>query len=156
MDRLLPRQALCVGMLAHLPSPFRILLLLFRSLLCVRSIFATYWWVTRTAYTGDVWMPVMTNAIIHTIMYFYFLLTCFGVRPTWDSALTLMQLIQFCVMISQGALNLAYGCPYPRVVSLFYVGYITFMLALFLHFFTQKYCRAPRPSRDAVSKNKAA
>ena len=91
-------------------------------------------------------------------MYFYFLLTCFGVRPTWDSALTLMQLIQFCVMITQGALNLVYGCPYPRVVSLFYVGYITFMLALFLHFFVQKYCRAPRPPRDAAvfAKNKAA
>jgi predicted neutral ceramidase superfamily lipid hydrolase len=106
--------------------------------------------VTRTAYTGDVWMPVMTNALINTIMYVYFLLTCFGVKPTWDRTLTLMQLVQFCIMITQGALNLAYGCAYPTVVSLFYVLYITFMLGLFTHFYILKYHRTKKPRGDAA------
>ena len=123
-----------------------------------RSIFATYWWVSRTAYTGDVWMPVMTNAIIHTVMYVYFLLTCFGIKPSWDRTLTLMQLTQFCIMITQGALNLIYDCPYPKVVSVFYVVYITFMLGLFTHFYILKYhtARKPRVAADAFAKSKGA
>lgn len=118
------------------------------------SIFSTYWWVTRTAYTGDVWMPVMANAMIHTMMYYYFLLTSFGVKPRWDRSMTEAQMLQFCVMIAQGALNLVYGCAYPAVVSAFYVAYITFMLALFYSFYRQKYHRSGRSAALAAAGGK--
>lgn len=42
------------------------------------SIFLTYWWVTNTAHTGDTWFPVLLNSLVHAVMYFYYLLSEFG------------------------------------------------------------------------------
>ena len=53
--------------------------------------------------------------------------------------MTQMQMVQFCVMIVQGALNIMYDCPYPYAVSVFYVVYIAFMLALFASFYINKH-----------------
>ena len=104
-----------------------------------RSIFATWWWVAATAYTGDAFMPVVANSLIHTAMYYYYLLQSLGISPSWKKRLTEMQLLQFCIMIAQGALNLAFGCPYPTAVSAFYVIYISLMLALFGNFYRLEY-----------------
>lgn len=43
------------------------------------------------------WIFVLFNSFIHTIMYFYYILTCLGYRPTWKRILTTMQIVQFCV-----------------------------------------------------------
>lgn len=43
------------------------------------------------------WIFVVFNSFIHTIMYFYYTLTCLGYRPTWKRILTTMQIVQFCV-----------------------------------------------------------
>ena len=43
------------------------------------------------------WIFVLFNSFIHTIMYFYYTLTCLGYRPTWKRILTTMQIVQFCV-----------------------------------------------------------
>jgi len=45
------------------------------------SVFVVHWWVASSAYTGDVWAPVFANALVHTIMYWYYLCTCFGIYP---------------------------------------------------------------------------
>ena len=105
----------------------------------LRSIFATWWWVAQTAYTGDAWMPVVANSLVHTVMYYYYFLQTLGISPSWKKQMTQFQLVQFCVMIAQGALNLVYGCAYPTAVSAFYLVYITFMLALFGNFYRLEY-----------------
>lgn len=66
------------------------------------SIAATYWWVANTAYTGDVWAPIMANAVIHTVMYFYYLSSTFGITPSWGQRLTEMQMLQFVFMLVHG------------------------------------------------------
>ena len=39
--------------------------------------------VTVAAYDGDVYYTIIANSLVHAVMYFYYLLTCFNVRPTW-------------------------------------------------------------------------
>jgi hypothetical protein len=93
----------------------------------------------------------MANAIIHTIMYYYFWLTSFGVRPWWGRLLTQMQMLQFVLMMVQGAVGLYMECPYPSRVMAFYVAYIAFMLLLFANFFIRKHCAARRTPQSAAA-----
>jgi hypothetical protein len=81
----------------------------------------------------------MMNSIIHTLMYFYFLLTSLGATPAWDFYMTCAQMLQFVLMMAQGAAIVAGGCPFPNTVAKFYVGYIGAMLLLFAQFFVGKY-----------------
>lgn len=123
------------------------------------SIAATYWWVANTAYTGDVWAPIMANAVIHTVMYFYYLSSTFGITPSWGQRLTEMQMLQFVFMLVHGGYMLAFDCPYPRRVTAVYVGYIAFMLLLFAQFYVYKHCcgkRKPVPGKAAPASASAA
>ena len=54
-------------------------------------------WVMTTTHAPAGWIFVLFNSFIHTIMYFYYVLTCLGYRPTWKRILTTMQIVQFCV-----------------------------------------------------------
>lgn len=54
-------------------------------------------WIMTTTHAPAAWIFVLFNSFIHTIMYFYYLLTCLGYRPTWKKILTTMQIIQFLV-----------------------------------------------------------
>jgi hypothetical protein len=33
------------------------------------------------AFDGDVYYTIIANSLVHAVMYFYYLLTCFGIRP---------------------------------------------------------------------------
>lgn len=103
------------------------------------SIFATYWWVSSAGYTGDVYLPLIANATVHAIMYFYYLLSTLGLKPTWGKYLTQMQMLQFVFMIAHGVYSLANDCPYPQTVIKFYIFYIAGMLALFGSFYLAKH-----------------
>lgn len=50
-----------------------------------------------TTHAPAAWIFVLFNSFIHTIMYFYYTLTCLGYRPTWKRILTTMQIVQFLV-----------------------------------------------------------
>lgn len=41
-----------------------------------------------------VWLFVLYNSFIHTIMYFYYFLTVIGIKPSWKKLITIMQLVQ--------------------------------------------------------------
>ncbi|KAK9708245.1 hypothetical protein K7432_009760 [Basidiobolus ranarum] len=47
-----------------------------------------------------VWIFVVFNSFIHTIMYFYYMLTCLGYSPPGKKYLTTMQITQFVIGIS--------------------------------------------------------
>lgn len=136
------------------------------------SIFAVYWMVAVSAYTGDVWAPVMANSLVHLVMYGYYLLASVGIKPTcvvgtgtgtgtsvgvppppnthpahpcrWGRYLTQFQMAQFVFMLLHGAAMLALECPYPRRVALAYVSYIAVMLLLFAQFYVRKYLAKPK------------
>ena len=38
--------------------------------------------VTVAAYDGDVYYTIIANSAVHAAMYFYYLCTCFNVRPS--------------------------------------------------------------------------
>ena len=54
-------------------------------------------WLQAATRLSFGWVFVFFNSFIHTVMYTYYTLTCFGYQPSWKRLLTRMQITQFLV-----------------------------------------------------------
>lgn len=54
-------------------------------------------WTMCVTRIPGMWIFTFLNSFIHTLMYYYFTLTCLGYRPKWKRHLTTMQITQFLV-----------------------------------------------------------
>jgi GNS1/SUR4 family len=144
------------------------------------TIFLFYWVNVNVNYDGDIFLTILLNGFIHTVMYTYYctlvvlvsfsgtdnlLLTtrftlifatviCMHTKVPetgkslpiwWKSSLTMMQLIQFITMMTQGSymyLNHCTKASPPRVVLL-YILYIVSLFILFAQFFVASYMTKP-------------
>jgi len=119
----------------------------------------TMWMIISTR-AFAVWIFVVFNSFIHTVMYTYYTLTCFGYQPSWKKLMTYLQLTQFFVGLSIAGLYITIpGCidckmheknTFAKVVGLdaywsqvialvcttFYVGYL---IVLFMDFARRAY-----------------
>jgi len=124
------------------------------------SIYQIYWLNLMVGYDGDIYLTVVLNAFIHTVMYGYYLcsaqkgniLGAFAkaVKPF----ITSMQLIQFCVMIGQAVYLMVSGCTtFPTNITKIYFCYILTMIALFGQFFFASYLsKSSQKKKTALKK----
>ncbi|XP_044266560.1 elongation of very long chain fatty acids protein AAEL008004-like [Tribolium madens] len=96
------------------------------------------------------------NTFVHTVMYFYYLLTIW--KPEyksniwWKKHITHLQLIQFVFFLFiYGQLLFKPDCAYPKIVSYMVVPQSLFMIALFSDFYWKAYIRPKKSSKLAVS-----
>ncbi|XP_065871279.1 fatty acid elongase 3-like [Euphorbia lathyris] len=94
-------------------------------------------------------VALVTNAIVHVIMYYYYLSCAMGVRPKWKRLLTNCQIIQFLFSFSISGMMLYYhftgfGCS-GIYGWCFNALFNASLLALFLHFHANSYAKS-RPS----------
>lgn len=114
------------------------------------TIFFIYYLNFRVAYDGDIYLTVVLNAFIHTIMYMYYFVSAHTKDIWWKKYLTAMQMIQFLTMNVQGFLMVSRSCPgTPKKISLMYLIYIQTLFWLFLNFFVRSYCTKPRKAPTA-------
>lgn len=117
------------------------------------TIFLFYWLNSNINYDGDIYITIVLNGFIHTVMYTYYFICMHTKDPKtgkslpiwWKSSLTMMQLVQFVTMMSQGAYLLSTGCNQTslRVVGA-YVTYILSLFVLFAQFFVASYMKKPK------------
>ena len=108
------------------------------------TIFSFYWWNVNCAYDGDIYLTIILNGAIHTIMYTYYFLALHTKDIWWKSYLTSCQLIQFMCMLSQAAYLVFSGCQkFPRPIVIIYFFYILSLFVLFSQFYVQKYMMKP-------------
>lgn len=104
------------------------------------SIFLFYWLNVNVGYDGDIFLTIVLNGLIHTIMYTYYFVSMHTSNIWWKSALTMSQMIQFVMMNAQAGYLIYYNCDiYPLNITKTYLGYIVSLLILFLHFFISSY-----------------
>jgi len=104
------------------------------------SIFLFYWLNVSVGYDGDVYLTIVLNGLIHTIMYTYYFVSLHTKEIWWKSALTIGQMVQFILMNLQAGFLLITGCKsFPPRITEAYLYYIVTLLALFFHFFLQSY-----------------
>lgn len=106
----------------------------------VFSTFQFYWLNVNVGYDGDVYLTIVLNGVIHTVMYTYYFVSLHTKEIWWKSALTMSQMVQFVLMNAQAGYLLYYGCSsYPNRIIIAYLYYIMTLLALFAHFFVLSY-----------------
>jgi elongation of very long chain fatty acids protein 4 len=94
----------------------------------------------NVGYDGDVYLTIVLNGLIHTIMYTYYFVSMHVKEIWWKSALTMSQMVQFVVMNSQAVYLIYTGCQtYPRNITVAYLYYILSLLVLFANFFVMSY-----------------
>jgi elongation of very long chain fatty acids protein 4 len=113
------------------------------------TIFLMYWLNLRVGYDGDIYLTIILNGFIHTIMYTYYFIAQhirhldpkvrFGVI-WWKKYLTGAQLVQFLCMNAQAGWMLYSGCgKFPVRNTQIYFGYIQTLFWMFMHFFYMSY-----------------
>ncbi|CAM9932507.1 unnamed protein product, partial [Ascophyllum nodosum] len=108
------------------------------------TIFFFYWLNVNAGYDGDVYLTILLNGFIHTVMYTYYFVSMHTKDIWWKKYLTLMQMIQFVCMTSQAVFLLATGCTnYPPRIVTVYAGYILSLLLLFAKFYVDSYTKKP-------------
>merc|ERR1712159_474168 len=74
------------------------------------SIFFIYWLNLRLNYDGDIYLTVVLNGAIHSIMYLYYFVSLHTSNIWWKPYVTKLQLVQFFCMLTQATMMLATGC----------------------------------------------
>ncbi|CAB9500829.1 of very long chain fatty acids protein [Seminavis robusta] len=122
------------------------------------TIFLFYWLNANVLYDGDIFLTVALNGFIHTVMYTYYFICMHTKDPKtgkslpiwWKSSLTMLQLVQFVTMMSQGCYLLATGCEScNRRVTASYVVYIMSLFYLFAQFFVASYVKPKKDKKEA-------
>jgi GNS1/SUR4 family len=125
------------------------------------TIFLFYWLNSHVNYDGDIYLTIALNGFIHTVMYTYYFICMHTKIPGteksvpiwWKSSLTMMQLVQFVTMMSQGSYLLIGGCQSTslRVVGA-YIVYILSLFVLFAQFYVASYSSKGSSSKKAKTK----
>jgi len=123
------------------------------------TIFLFYWLNSHVCYDGDIFLTILLNGFIHTVMYTYYFICMHTKVPEtgkslsiwWKSSLTMFQMIQFICMMSQASYLLVNDCQHnaPRNTSVYFV-YILTLLVLFAQFFVASYIK---PKKSKKKKN---
>ena len=109
----------------------------------------------NVGYDGDVYLTIVLNGLIHTIMYTYYFVSMHTSDIWWKSGLTMSQMIQFVLMNAQAAHLIYNHCDtFPLNITKAYLGYIVTLLVLFLQFFIASYITGGKKKGDKGKKEK--
>jgi len=92
-------------------------------------------------FSGDMYLPILLNAIVHVLMYGHYLVSAMGLPTPWKPWLTSCQLAQFVTIAVQSSMSLSRGdsCGAPYFGKVLMVAYMGSMLILFGNFFFHSY-----------------
>ncbi|RLN10465.1 hypothetical protein BBJ28_00024621 [Nothophytophthora sp. Chile5] len=122
------------------------------ALFCCQQI---YWAIFRTTYDGDLYMTIILNGGVHTIMYMYYFVSAHTHEIWWKPYLTSLQMLQFLFMNTQGYLMVSRSCPgTPYKIPIMYLIYVQSLFWLFMNFFIVNYCLKSRKASAAKSAKK--
>lgn len=101
-------------------------------------------WMFGKYYTGhELTIAFICNLTVHMIMYTYYLIAALGPKFKkylwWKKYLTLIQIIQFLIIISYLILSLWFSCGYNQTVVKLTIFEAGLNLVLFLNFFLKAY-----------------
>ena len=118
------------------------------------TIFLVYWMNTNIGYDGDIYLTIVLNGFIHTVMYTYYFVSMHTRDIWWKKYLTMMQLAQFLTMNAQAIYLLYSNCKtFPTRVTQIYLFYIITLFILFMKFFIDSY--TTKGGRSSKSPKKA-
>lgn len=116
------------------------------------------WIVIKYAPGGTGTFAQLINAVVHVVMYAYYLLSAMGewMRPYlwWKKYLTTVQMIQFIVTWLQNFYGLVTGCGYCEYIIYFFLPIVFSDFVLFYNFYYQSYTRKSVTTEGEVKRVK--
>lgn len=105
---------------------------------------------------SDLYLPIFLNAFVHVLMYFHYFLAIIGIKGWWSKYLTMLQLLQFCLITGQNAYAYYVGpsCGGTTLSKMLLMGYMMTMLFLFSDFFFKRYSKKPTSDQKKVDSKK--
>ncbi|XP_046387873.1 elongation of very long chain fatty acids protein AAEL008004-like [Ischnura elegans] len=97
-------------------------------------------------------MYVLLNCSVHVVMYTYYLLTGLSTKlrtllNPWKKYLTIIQMVQFVLMVAHASQALSPDCPLHACLPLSFIPNVLLVCCLFRRFYTRAYNpQAARPS----------
>ncbi|XP_026729757.1 elongation of very long chain fatty acids protein AAEL008004-like [Trichoplusia ni] len=119
------------------------------------------WFVTKYFPVGPIVLVGTLNSFVHVIMYSYYFVAGLGPQYQkylwWKRYLTLIQLIQFVIVIFHNAMALYNShCNYPKGVHLFIIANTGLIFYMFSQFYYETYIKAkPKKNDDLKTKIQA-
>ncbi|XP_041984724.1 elongation of very long chain fatty acids protein [Aricia agestis] len=114
------------------------------------STLVIIWSGTKYVGGGITSFAPMLNTAVHVIMYCYYLLSAEG-SPTvkaclnrYKKWLTVMQMVQFTIMIIHAGQILLPSCPAPLGLAWLYFPNVIFVYYMFYNFFRENYCKGKK------------
>jgi len=109
-----------------------------------------YWLNCNIGYDGDIYVTIVLNGFIHSVMYTYYFVSMHTDKIWWKKHLTKCQLIQFICMLSQAGFLLHTKCKtFPKRVTELYLFYIFSLFVLFMQFYIRSYRGAAKKAKKA-------
>ncbi|XP_075983193.1 very long chain fatty acid elongase 5-like [Anticarsia gemmatalis] len=107
---------------------------------------ALAWGYVKWAPGGHCTLLMTINCLVHAVMYSYYQLTVWDntIRQSiwWKKYITLMQMVQFTIMVVHFSLLLTTeDCPYPRPPAFILIPQHLFMLIMFMDFYYRSYIK---------------
>ena len=103
--------------------------------------------VVKTGGCVDAYFGACCNAVIHVLMYSYYLLAALGFRCSWKRYLTLAQMVQFVACAAQSCVVLLTPGCCPASLPLTQLWVMCNMLFLFGRFYIKSYKTKGKPGK---------
>nr|QXU64621.1 fatty acid elongase 10 [Blattella germanica] len=85
------------------------------------------------------------NSGVHIIMYFYYMLSAMGPAYQkylwWKKYITIIQMVQFILMMTYMTGTLVFSCDLPKIVSIYFNLISIIFLLLFINFYNRAYTK---------------
>ncbi|KAK3927567.1 Elongation of very long chain fatty acids protein 4 [Frankliniella fusca] len=122
------------------------------------STFLLCWLGAKFVGGGMASFPVIPNSIVHIVMYTYYLLsinkneTLQKMLNTIKPYITIMQMIQFCIIIAHAAQALSPTCPVPIHMALAFIPNVFIIFYLFYDFYTTNFIKPKQSLKKKAAK----
>ncbi|XP_022700704.1 elongation of very long chain fatty acids protein 5-like [Varroa jacobsoni] len=111
------------------------------------------WYGLAYGLDGQICLMVLINMAVHVVMYSYYFLASFSsIQPYlgWKRYLTLLQIVQFFVVVVHMSVPIVHDCGYPVQNSILVIASYIYFLVMFAAFYDNAY--QSRASKYATSK----
>uniref|UniRef100_A0AAG5DP34 Elongation of very long chain fatty acids protein n=1 Tax=Anopheles atroparvus TaxID=41427 RepID=A0AAG5DP34_ANOAO len=120
------------------------------------STMFSFWWIgVKWVPSGSTFLPAMVNSFIHVLMYTYYALAALGLHMNrylwWKKHLTILQLIQFTILMIISLTDIITGCEFPLWMLYTLIGYMLSFIVLFGNFYAHAYLKGRPIQRVGIT-----
>ncbi|XP_075970165.1 very long chain fatty acid elongase 7-like [Anticarsia gemmatalis] len=109
------------------------------------------WSATKFFPVGPIVLVGALNSFVHVLMYTYYFLAGLGPEYQkylwWKKHVTLIQLVQFVIVIAHNTNGFFNNCNYPKLIHVFIIANTSLLFYMFSQFYYNNYIK-PQPRKE--------